>query len=660
MAATARTAFSFTHYVTLSVTLAAVAIGQALKSAYDTLQMPQEAEGAARLPNTTEDFWINFIMDLFSDRYKLLFMANFGIAVLLSVCICVVRLSLGGVETTEMRALRDRALNYGIFKTLIIHIVLSPVYETEWILWCTWFAIIGALNLLAFLGKQHLNKITRTFGPVSQAGAGKGAAVLLVAIIITNILLVAFMYVTIGRLGFNLMCLLCVDCFTISSYSAHAVIKYVIMTGDNSHMEARPDIIAYVDVVFNSLTLLVTIAHYLHVWMIAGVSLSLLDFFLILAVRSSIISLQATFKDWKSSRRLNELLDRTFQDATTAELSEPQVVEAGASEPIISQATSLRECSVCLEPMQAGKKLPMCNHVFHRSCLRRYLLEGNDTCPLCRTGITPEVIARRTSESIARDARDQARRSTGPGSGPANQPHVQAGNAWMPRIAVQFVRGAGMAAMQNVPVNDRASERIEARIRQLRDMFPHITEASIRHHLFTVARGNMEAVVDAALNGSIAHVPGSEPGAVSVTDQPVGDVSLPATVQQSTPAAWEDEDSEDIEAEIVALQLSADLMHTHVDRFELVDARKRAMMRRARRDLMRQRNSKTVSKISMPGPVAAPDDLGPEPAELKLSGVMQSGDASELSTPAVMESPDEARAKRAAAALRRLRSSNTD
>src|SRR3989344_9513421 len=40
-------------------------------------------------------------------------------------------------------------------------------------------------------------------------------------------------------------------------------------------------------------------------------------------------------------------------------------------------------CSICLEPMESGKEM-RCKHVFHESCLDRWLVRRG-TCPVCRS-----------------------------------------------------------------------------------------------------------------------------------------------------------------------------------------------------------------------------------------------------------------------------------
>lgn len=45
------------------------------------------------------------------------------------------------------------------------------------------------------------------------------------------------------------------------------------------------------------------------------------------------------------------------------------------------------ECSICMERVCRACALD-CSHVFHRRCIRRWLLRGTDSCPLCRRGLS--------------------------------------------------------------------------------------------------------------------------------------------------------------------------------------------------------------------------------------------------------------------------------
>ncbi|KAI4371561.1 hypothetical protein MLD38_019780 [Melastoma candidum] len=52
-------------------------------------------------------------------------------------------------------------------------------------------------------------------------------------------------------------------------------------------------------------------------------------------------------------------------------------------------------CAVCLYELEVGdeiRELRNCRHVFHRSCLDRWLDCEQKTCPLCRTQFVPDCM----------------------------------------------------------------------------------------------------------------------------------------------------------------------------------------------------------------------------------------------------------------------------
>ncbi|KAK2978498.1 hypothetical protein RJ640_006197 [Escallonia rubra] len=58
---------------------------------------------------------------------------------------------------------------------------------------------------------------------------------------------------------------------------------------------------------------------------------------------------------------------------------------AGAGEPP-------ERCAVCLYEFECGEEirwLSNCKHIFHRSCLDRWMDHDQKTCPLCRTPFVP-------------------------------------------------------------------------------------------------------------------------------------------------------------------------------------------------------------------------------------------------------------------------------
>ncbi|GAB2212299.1 hypothetical protein Droror1_Dr00025652 [Drosera rotundifolia] len=54
---------------------------------------------------------------------------------------------------------------------------------------------------------------------------------------------------------------------------------------------------------------------------------------------------------------------------------------------------SAESCAVCLyefEGEEEIRQLPNCRHIFHRSCLDRWMDLDHKTCPLCRTHFVPD------------------------------------------------------------------------------------------------------------------------------------------------------------------------------------------------------------------------------------------------------------------------------
>ena len=54
--------------------------------------------------------------------------------------------------------------------------------------------------------------------------------------------------------------------------------------------------------------------------------------------------------------------------------------------------TCSTECSVCLCNIDGPNIILSCNHIFHEKCITSWLSGGNFTCPVCRTGVSEEIL----------------------------------------------------------------------------------------------------------------------------------------------------------------------------------------------------------------------------------------------------------------------------
>ncbi|VFQ72756.1 unnamed protein product [Cuscuta campestris] len=128
------------------------------------------------------------------------------------------------------------------------------------------------------------------------------------------------------------------------------------------------------------MTLLMALAHYVHIWWLHGMSFHLMDAILFLNIRALLSAIVKRIKGFVKLRMALGTLHGALPDASFEELRAYD-----------------DECAICREPMAKAKKLS-CNHLFHLACLRSWLDQGlteNYSCPTCRK---PLFVGRNGSE----------------------------------------------------------------------------------------------------------------------------------------------------------------------------------------------------------------------------------------------------------------------
>ncbi|CAN6480514.1 unnamed protein product [Victoria cruziana] len=58
------------------------------------------------------------------------------------------------------------------------------------------------------------------------------------------------------------------------------------------------------------------------------------------------------------------------------------------------EETTCVVCLCCVERRHEIRELYNCSHVFHRGCLDKWVDQGQDTCPLCRSPLMPLSMVR--------------------------------------------------------------------------------------------------------------------------------------------------------------------------------------------------------------------------------------------------------------------------
>ena len=207
--------------------------------------------------------------------------------------------------------------------------------------------------------------------------------------------------------------------------TSETMIKYGLnMYRQSDNWEMRGTLLYYTELITECTILLVTLAHYGHIFMLHGISLTL-NAILFLHMRIVFSNLKDKLKAYSNYLELSRRMRTTYPSVSPEQLAEID-----------------DNCAICREHMESAKQLP-CKHVFHEGCLRLWL-EHHSSCPTCRReliGNTPEQQQQQQNE----------------------------GRRWLPRF--RFFQGR-----RNNNVSDDMVRAVQA-------VAPHVPEAWIRQDL---------------------------------------------------------------------------------------------------------------------------------------------------------------------------------
>jgi hypothetical protein len=99
---------------------------------------------------------------------------------------------------------------------------------------------------------------------------------------------------------------------------------------------------------------------------------------------SDLLFRDITPEDYELLLRLDDTLERPTASKQNVD-SLPRV----RAEDAVGQV-----CTVCLDPFRLNdtiSMLPACEHIFHKDCVSKWLLERHRTCPLCNAEVFSSV-----------------------------------------------------------------------------------------------------------------------------------------------------------------------------------------------------------------------------------------------------------------------------
>ncbi|KAJ2000746.1 hypothetical protein H4R26_004468 [Coemansia thaxteri] len=275
---------------------------------------------------------------------------------------CNVSWMLGSLLSSKWYMLHsyDRILNFVLFKVVSVRATLDADWE-DLAIWTVAYCCFGTLYLVGGLARDHMESLRLS---PAQSGVRWGFVALMTALIALALAL--------GMLSFAflrpLFSILCIETLTILFDVGQTLVKYAAYAWDSDSTEsweARSDAVLMCEFATDICILALTLLHYSHILVINGLTLNIVSALVFFNIRSIASKLFRKTRKLLAFRNAVESMKCRFPDAT--------------KEDIIRFND---RCSICREVLISAKRLP-CDHLFHRSCLRSWLVR-HLSCPTCR------------------------------------------------------------------------------------------------------------------------------------------------------------------------------------------------------------------------------------------------------------------------------------
>ena len=317
-----------------------------------------------------------------ASRMSLLANANLALACVLLLFNIVCILFFGELRLIEEHNLRDRTINFLLFKIIFIGAIVEPEL-LELICWASCFVVLGMLKMLCNLGRDRFEHVAVAPNITTWDHARLITLLLLVMIscgLWANACVSTFWYAG----GPSVVLLLLFECLTCCIAMTQTLAKYIVHGIDvqffQSEWDWRGPLWYFIGFFGDITSLTISTCHYVHVWSLNGFSINLIDAILFLNIRVTVGNIIKQFTGWQNYRRMMHQLNVTYPDATNEELTRID-----------------ENCAICLRHLDESatvKRLP-CNHYFHRGCLQRLMEnDGPPLCPVCRTALLqPDPVA---------------------------------------------------------------------------------------------------------------------------------------------------------------------------------------------------------------------------------------------------------------------------
>ncbi|KAK4745467.1 hypothetical protein SAY87_011779 [Trapa incisa] len=393
----------------------------------------------------------NHVIELISSSYgTVLLLANFALNVFGFLLLCIKTIFFVELSSSEIRKLLERLVNYVVYKGTFLPLIVPPTIFQAGI-WTTWLIVLCSLKMFQALSRERLERLNSS--PSTAPGTYFRIYSVLFFVLAMDLFWIRLCMGIYKRVGTSIFLLLFFEPFSILFETLQAILvhgfqfldiwfqhslgdgstscrifKCIDTSAAGSLCEWKGLLIRNLGFTLDMATLLMALAHYLHIWWLHGMSIQLMDAVLVLNIRALLSAMIKRIRGYIKLKKALGSLHAALPDATAAEL----------------QAYD-DECAICREPMAKAKRLH-CKHLFHLACLRSWLDQGLNevfSCPTCRKPLfvvtenisnprrevsTDEELARRLSIGI--DGQTSAAHALPQGTVPGQMQNPFEGGLW--------------------------------------------------------------------------------------------------------------------------------------------------------------------------------------------------------------------------------------
>jgi hypothetical protein len=339
--------------------------------------------------------WLAFLIPyLVVSSWNLLVLTNAVLCILVNVGLVFKSVFFGALANHELRNFTGRCVGYGFLK-IVFMAAVGLDSTIELCFWTIWFLVVGFVKVFSGLARDKLDSLVATLS-ASNLDYGKNLAFVLM-MMAADVICARHLSSIMENESLSMRLLFMFEPVLIMIDLSYTLLRSCVNLAEQWHLSHLSNatssstsssssssstwqwfkvtsFLYYVDFTAAMLTRFLTLVHYSHVWFHHGFHhFQVVDTILLFNVRSLISSMHKRVKTFMEFHCATSNLNKAFPDATKEEIE-----------------TYGDCCAICKDSLSSAKVLP-CGHMFHLSCLRSWLEQGehgNYTCPLCRHSLT--------------------------------------------------------------------------------------------------------------------------------------------------------------------------------------------------------------------------------------------------------------------------------